>query len=382
MGGRQQTMKDLYGDGPDFSRYNIVRFQAIDAFINTLRQADILASPYFYYFNDGLQHGMMPEHDYAYIRYGMARFGAYANVMPVLCNQVEGKFTYNHLQYNLASHEWANEMGAYMRKQAVFGVPVSVHNPLETENATQPSYYTLLKDWPFPWAQFMLRQGQVSALSAAPALSDSLPEQKTPTYNFRGYSRHNQWLIDLRRFGVPVINEEPGYEMAGRNWNGLLYRRPWNSQSAETLVPTFWTAVTAGAYAMWGHAGTYELDDPFEAMRKSITPERLRILHDFITSVPYWEMEPANECVSPAESVMGGEAFRTNFCLAKPGHTYLVFSLKGGTLTISLAPGARYNLTRLDPRTGEREALGGLPGASHDVSLLGQEQVLLCQREQ
>ncbi|MFQ5906501.1 MAG: DUF5060 domain-containing protein, partial [bacterium] len=292
MGGVAGTVKDLYGEGPDFWKYNVEKFQAVDAFIDVLRRADILASPYFYYFNDGVQQGMTQEQDKAYIRYGMARFGAYANVMPVLSNEVEQKYTNRDGQYDLTSHAWANEMGTYLAELAVFGLPVAVHNPMETQNAIRPGFYTLLKDWPFTWANFMLRQAQVAALSTAPELSDDIPEQKTPVYNVRGYSSHNQLLIDLRRFGVPVINEEPGYEMAGRSANPDSKRvnlMPWNSQTSETLIPTFWTAITAGAYAMWGHAATYEMDDPFEGMQKSLTPGYLKILHDFVADLPYWE---------------------------------------------------------------------------------------------
>ncbi len=382
MGGRAGTMKDLYGDGPDFWRYNVSRFQAIDAFIDALRQADILVSPYFYYFNDGAQRAMMPDQDRAYIRYGMARFGAYSNVIPCLCNQLEGKYTEGHVQYNLASHEWANEMGAYMRELAVSGVPVTVHNPLETENATYPSYYTLLQDWPFPWAQLMLRQCQVSALSTAREISDAVPEQKTVSYNARGYARQNQILIDLRRFGIPVVNEEPGYEMGRRQWQCPgLFPRPWNSQTADTLVPSFWTAVTAGAYIMWGHDATYEWDDPFEGMRKSPTAGRLRVLHDFVAALPYWEMAPANEVVSPNEVTIGESPYRTNFCLAKAGDVYLVFSLEGGRLWLDLAPGGTYRITQLDPRSGATTDFGQVAGGGQAIDVVGREQVLLCRRE-
>ncbi len=382
MGGIGGTVKELYGDGPDFWRYNLRKFQSIDAFIDAMRQADILASPYFYYFNDREQRKMTPEQDKAYIRYGMARFGAYANVMPVLSNEVDQKFTERKGQYDLASHDWGNEMGTYMSELAVFGVPVAVHNPMETDNAINPGFYTLLQDWPFPWTDFMLRQAQVAALSTAPALRDDIPEQKAPIYNVRGYSRHNQLFIDLRRFGIPMINEEPGYEMYGRSAtpkNGKINLRPWNSQTPDTLVPTFWTAVAAGGYVMWGHYDTYEMDDPLPGMKRSPTPEYLKILHDFVTELPYWEMEPMNDLVSPNDEIVEGKPYRMNFCLAKPGKIYLIFSLNGGTLKVNLASGNTYKVTQMDPRTGERSDLGEVAGGEQSISVSGKEQVLLIQ---
>lgn len=384
MGGVHSTIRELYGEGLDFWRYSVEKFQSIDAFIDALRRADILASPYFYYFNDRDQRKMTPEQDRAYIRYGMARFGAYANVMPVLSNEVEQKFTDRNGQYDLASHDWANQMGAYLSELAVFGVPVAVHNPMETERAIQPGFYTLLKDWHFPWTDFMLRQAQLAALSTAPELSDDIPEQKAPIYNVRGYSRHNQLLVDLRRFGIPVINEEPGYEMYGHSASPKPDRinlRPWNSQTPDTLIPTFWTAVAAGGYVMWGHYSTYDMDDPLPGMQRSVTPKYLRILHDFVTGLPYWEMEPMNGLVSPNEEAVEGKPYRMNFCLAKPGEIYLIFSLNGGQLGVELAPGAVYKATQMDPRTGMETDLGKISGGRQTISLSGKEQVLLVKLE-
>jgi CubicO group peptidase (beta-lactamase class C family) len=378
MGGVAGSFKDLYGEGPDFSRYNVKKFRAIDPFIDTMRRADIVASPYFYYFNDKVQRKLTPEQDRAYIRYSMARFGAYANVMPVLANEVEQKATDRRGQYDLAAHAWANKMGPYLASQTVFGLPVTVHNPMETEQAVRPGFYTLLADWPFPWACCMLRQAQVGALGAAPALSDDVPEQKNPVYNARAYARHNSLLIDLRRFKAPVINEEPGYEMGSPKAGAKVL--PWNSQTSETLLPTFWTAATAGAYAMWGSAGTYETGDPLAALKASRMPGYIRILHDFLAALPYWEMEPANEAVSAAETTVEGAAYRTNFCLAKAGEAYLVFSLGGGAVTVNLAPGAAYDAIQLDPRTGKRTDLGRVDGGSRGFTLSGPEQVLLCRR--
>jgi hypothetical protein len=383
MGGVHGTVKALYGEGPDFWRYSVEKFRAIDTFIDTLRREDILASPYFYYFNDKAQRGLTKEQDKAYLRYGMARFGAYANVMPVLSNEVDQKYTDRRGQYDLRSHDWANEMGEYLKELAVFGVPVAVHNPMETEHAVRPGFYTLLKDWPFPWADFMLRQAQVAALSTAPELSDDIPEQKDPIYNVRGYSRHNQLLVDLRRFGVPVINEEPGYEMAGHSavpGSNQIHLRPWNSQTSDTLIPTFWTAVAAGAYVMWGCLATYEMGDPLPGIQQSVTPQRLKILHDFVTELPYWEMEPANDLVSPGEVTVDGKPYRMNFCLAKPGEVYLIFSLNGGSLTMNLAPSAAYAVTQMDPRTGNRTDRGQVSGGEREIPVSGKEQIVLCRR--
>jgi len=338
MGGVHGQIPLLYGRaGADLWSYDVRRFQAIDRFIDALRRADILVSPYFYYFNDGHQLRLTPEQDEAFLRYGMARFGAYANVMPVLANEVEQKSNQRRVSsYNLSSHAWANRMGELLKSLAVFGVPVTVHNPMETRTARQPGFFTLLADWPFRWADFQLRQMQVGALGAAPSLGDDVSEPNDPVYNARGYARHNQALTELRRFGVPVINEEPGYEMEGTH--------PWNSQSAHSLRQTFWTAATAGAYAMWGSAATYEIADPLPEIRRSRVPGYLRQLAEIMESIPYWEMEPMNGIVAPDDEIVEGVPYRSNFAVGKAGSLYLVYSRKGEKVTVRL-PSGQYSAT-------------------------------------
>ena len=69
MGGIRGTIADLYGgthEQPDFSRYDVPRFQDIDAFVDELRRADIVAGPYFFYFPDGDQRAMTEDEDRAF----------------------------------------------------------------------------------------------------------------------------------------------------------------------------------------------------------------------------------------------------------------------------------------------------------------------------
>jgi hypothetical protein len=304
----------------------------------------------------------------------MARFGAFGNVMPVLANEVELKTTaYADRAFDLASHAWANEMGTCLKHRVVFGQPVSVHNPSWHEFAVDPSYFSLLKDWPFAgWTDFMLKQVQVGSIGTARAIIDSVPQPKTPTYNARAYARRNQLLIDLRRFNQPVIDEEPGYDMGGTD-------SAWNSQTPETMRRTIWTAATAGAYTLWGSTATYETGDPLPRMKASATPSYLRVLHDVMSGLPYTAMEPHNEWVTPGNITLNGEPWRTTFALAKPGEVYLVYALNGGSGTVSLAPG-RYSAVRVDPRDGTRIDLGTASGGRVEFSFTEGDWAVLYRR--
>ena len=86
--------KVLYGrdfNDQDASRFHLDAWRRIEHFIEKLRVNDIIASPYFYYFNDGFQRTMTPEQDDLFLRYGMARFGSFGNLLPVLGNQIDHK---------------------------------------------------------------------------------------------------------------------------------------------------------------------------------------------------------------------------------------------------------------------------------------------------
>ena len=135
-----------------------------------------------------------------------------------------------------------------------------------------------------------------------------------------------------------MVNEEPGYERAGDE--AFRNSVPARSQNTERLLSTFWTAATAGAYGMWGSEGTYMLDEPLPAMQQQgKTARMLGVLQGCMTDLPFWRMAPANELVGAAEEEIDGKPYRTNFCLAKVGEVYLVFSLNGGPVSLSLGDG-------------------------------------------
>jgi hypothetical protein len=369
------TSADLYGPSLDFWRYNVERFQAIERLIDALRRADMLAAPYFYNFDDRAQRAMTAEQDRAYLRYGMARLGAYANLLPVLASEVEQQASDRDGRYKLQSHRWANKMGATLKELAVFGQPVTVHGPMEAENAVRPSFYSLLQTWPFHWTDYVLRQAPVAALSAAFELGDEVPERKAPAHALRGYARHNQLMIDLREFAQPAINEGPGEERPAPPdaTDGDL--------APDALLSTFWSAATGGGYVTWSPPTSHENEDPLPGIQRSPTPGHLKVLHEIVTALPYRQMDPYNECVSPADTEVEGQLYRTNFCLAKPAEVYLIFSVLGGPLTVVPQPGQDYQVTRIDPRTGERFDLGGVDGQPHEIALPEGEQVLLLERD-
>jgi hypothetical protein len=288
---------------------------------------------------------------------------------------VEQKASDRDGRYKLRSHRWANKLGATLKELAAFGQPVTVHGPMESENAVRPSFYSLLQNWPFHWTDYMLRQAPVAALSAAFELSDEVPERKAPRHALRGYARHNQLMIDLREFAQPAVNEGPGVERSAPPdaIGGDL--------GPDALLATLWSAATGGGYVTWSPPPSRGIADPLPEIRRSPTPGYLKALHEIVTALPYRQMDPFNECVSPADQEIEGQLYRTNFCLAKPAEVYLIFSVLGGPLWVVPQPGQEYQVTRIDPRTGARVDLGSIDGQPHEIALPEGEQVLLLERD-
>jgi hypothetical protein len=127
---------------------------------------------------------------------------------------------------------------------------------------------------------------------------------------------------------------------------------------------------------MWGSKSTYVTGDPLGAMKGSLTPRYMRVHHDVMVTLPYTEMGPHNECVTPGNVILNGDPWRTNFALVRSGRAYLIYSLRGGTGTVALAPG-RYSATRIDPRDGTRTELGAASGGAVDFSLPRGDWVLV-----
>jgi hypothetical protein len=326
----------------------------------------------------------------------MARFGSFGNVMPVLGNQIDHKSQKKvHEGYDL-DYTWQNEKGNLLKKLAVYGQVVTVHNPAEGRTVN-PSFWTALFANPFPFADCLLKQGQVAAMgdvkkmdAATPEFDDDdgdgKPECSEKDLNARAFARNNQFCIDMRnRYKRPIINEDPGYDLE------IADGYAWNAQNHNTMRATFWTAAMGGGYAAWGSKATYangnnraypqmagNLErhswakdwgaDPLRAMKLTPTAAYLKIHHDFMAGLPYWEMSPDNSIVNGPARDIEGETFRTTFCLKKDNAHYVVYALVGGKITVNLPQGS-YRVRQINPRDGSTTDLGTKSGGQITIAL-------------
>ncbi len=87
----------------------------------------------------------------------------------------------------------------------------------------------------------------------------------------------------------------------------------------------------------------------------------ITLARSILESQPYWMMLPANELLSG----------KSGYVLASPGEAYIVYLPAGGTAQLALSDAdasIRFTITRINPRTGDRQSMGVVQGGS-SVSL-------------
>lgn len=129
----------------------------------------------------------------------------------------------------------------------------------------------------------------------------------------------------------------------------------WEGQyklNSEQVRRGAWGIAMAGGFFMYGeHDILWNGIGPYGA---GGAHPYLRILHDFVESLPFWTMDPRNDLVN------GGR-----YCLAAPGQHYLVYTENGGTVTLDLrGAGGSFEGRWLNPRSGTITAAGTTSGGA------------------
>src|SRR4029079_8170337 len=121
-----------------------------------------------------------------------------------------------------------------------------------------------------------------------------------------------------RRFKKPVLNSENGYE--------YLRGDPTSKKQVhhtDKVRRSAWRIICAGGYFAAGFHGTLghsdvwnQIDAPNRytfAVKDEGAAGQLRILHEFFTALPFWQLEPFPEAAGDAVA------------LAEKGRTYVIY---------------------------------------------------------
>jgi hypothetical protein len=151
----------------------------------------------------------------------------------------------------------------------------------------------------------------------------------------------NQYVLNDRKFGLPVVNIEFGYE--DQVYAEKVFTRDETRKSA-------WAVALAGGFFSYGHAGTIRKVDLTATASAGVLD--MQYLRYFFDQLEWWKMTPANSRVD------------TGFCLAQAPESFVIYLPDSGQVKIDLREFSdTFEPEWFNPQTGEirkiPERLGG-----------------------
>jgi hypothetical protein len=310
--------EDIYHPGFDYSRFYLPYWQKFERTLRFARDRDMVISLVLD-MNDSRVHPVAGSADeYRFIRYAIARFGAFSNITWDLGDDLNA----------YRSDPWTHAVGNLVKEW-------DPYQHLATSHPSGNSHQDRTSHW-FDFTSFQEWS------------------RNRDQHTFMLSQRKQQ-----ERLGriIPQTNEEYGYE---DHYPTISAPRP-EGESADILRRTAWAIVMAGGYQTAGETarrGTHVWPDTGGGWMNGRGDNTMKMFQgyahmvDFFTSFDWWKTEPHDELVNDG-----------NYCLAKPGEIYAVYLPRAGRVTVRLQPG-QYQGTWFNPVTGERIALSPIEGSS------------------
>lgn len=335
---------------PDLDRLNPDFFRKFDELVRDLRSRGInieliLLNFYRRPFTD--TRSWTPARERLWLRYLLARYGAFDNVfLWTVANEYE---THPDGKYRLdfpADVAWARAAARFIKANDPGRHPVTVHPVMSASRRGE----TPRAPFDSPWriGEFFGEDDAMDAISQQTGASD---DGATWDESLQCWIGDSKTLVASlradRRFKKPVMNTESGYE--------YLRGRPTERKQVhhtDKVRRSAWRIICAGGYFAAGFHGTIghgdvwnRIDAPnrydFEVKDEGAA-DQLSILHEFVSRLPYWRMQPF-------EAVTGDAVV-----LAEPGAVYLAYLPHGGTATLDLSSAkTALKMRWFNPRTGK-----------------------------
>lgn len=339
---RAEDYSDIPGS-PD--RLNLEGWSKADEVVRYMSERGIIAD--LIVFQRNRVNAMTPEQARRYLRYVLARYAAFPNV--IWCLQNEWQYTQKPKPFWTALGELASREDPWARRGA-FVRGLSIH---------QQTRY----DWEFfgeHWYSHAIIQLGVRNRGKAYRGGDewNLPKNRRGVFRY-GDDWGNFGITYNWGHNVPVVNDEYGYigepddETEPRPVDGKPVRF-----TREKHRRTMWGIYVAGGYGSAGDKNRCDDGRPYVSANWHDEPEfgDIRRLVDFYTTkgIRYWELSARNRLVKSGERV---------YIETGPPRQYVIYAAAGGDFSIDLGPG-EYVARRYDPRTGEDTALGRVAGGA------------------
>ena len=291
--------------------------------------------------DDDLAFGTL-EQDERYVRYILARYAAFPNV--IWCVTNEWEFTGRDEMYWDHIGGIVRNEDPWMEQATPDGTALralSIHHATGGRNGGKFKFFD--SDWPVHASvQYGVRNVRF----------------------VNGDEWGNYSIVQNHGNAMPVVNDEYGY--IGEDEPLVLTR--------EQHRRALWGIVVGGGYASAGDARIFE-DGPDGGLARVIMTghwheaveyEDIKRVVDFWTTqgIPYWRMMPQNERVQAGANVyvLGTAAD------AADTREYVAYAAAGGEFTLTLPKGT-YTVSRFDPRTGESAALEDVTGGNASFAL-------------
>ena len=310
-----QLAEDIFHPGFDYTRFNVSYWQKFERMLRFARDQDMIISIVMDMNNSVVHPTADSEDERRFLRYAVARFGAFSNITWDLGDDLD----------HYRSTSWTHRTGELIEEWDPF-------HHLATSHPIDNRHQDLTADW-FGFTSFQ--------------------EWSRAQHSFMLVQR---WRQKVSGRIIPQTNEEYGYEDHYPLWSQGL-----GSESADSLRRAAWDIVMAGGYQTTGESarrGTNVWPDTGGGWLNGRGDDTMTMLQgyehmaDFFTSFEWWKTEPHDELVSNGA-----------YCLASPGQIYVVYLPKGGRTTVRIGVGS-YSASWFNPSNGERIAL---PPASGPV---------------
>ena len=331
--------------GEDRDTLDLAHWRAVDEIIAYMARAGVVAD--LMPFNSTDRAFGTPEQDLRLLRYAIARYAAYPNVIWCLTNEY---------QRTGRTREYLNTLGERLRAEDPWIEhegrlrPLSIH-PLGGKGNGDLFHFGD-QTWP---AHVILQTGR-----ATPGDVSLYAAQ-----------------IQNRKFGMPVVNDEFGY-MGDTLWRDARGSRgpDTNHYAPEKHRHSLWAIYMAGGYASTGDKNGYSDGRPYHSGAWHNRPEYADVLAlvKLFTAkgLEYWEMTPAPELLASGDRV---------YVLAQAGRQYIFYAAAGGAFTVEIG-GGNYRAALYNPRDGSEEPLPAVEGggARTFAAPAGQDWVVYLRR--
>jgi hypothetical protein len=303
---------DYTHPGWDYTRFNLSHWQRYERMLKFARERAMNISLVIDMNDSHVHPEAGSEDERRFIRYAVARFGAFSNITWDLGDDLD----------YFRDDKWTHETGMLLQgwdpyKHLETSHPVDI---VHQDRSSSWFGFTSYQEWSRDQHRLMLESRRL--------------QEKAGRI-------------------IPQTNEEYGYED-----HYPLWAAP-GSDSSDVLRRTAWDIAMAGGYQTAGETarrGTNIWPDTGGGWMNARGDDTMTMflgyghLVDFFTSFDWWKTNPHDELVNNG-----------NYCLADPGKTYAVYLPHAGHVTVQLEPG-KYRAYWFSALTGEKVDLPDATG--------------------